>query len=461
MATRTITAKGWSGSPLYNHPGMCKSFDVESDTGAMSLASILQYDKFIVQVTTTELRTYYATSVLQLKFDAEDGDVVVEGGPLAKNNEPHEISMTASKSTGAVFTASPAQIWIGLLDSNYDESVVLGRSEILGTLQIVAQCFGRCTTPGTPWLSTTQSTGDAVVLRWSAGAGGADNAFRYYAVQRQLSTNGGTSWGAWEPLTQTTDTYAVVQPPATVGHRYRYMVRTVGTAGEVGGSDWMVSSDTLLRYEITRCGAPGNVTLSATESSGSVRMSWTAASAGIANSVSYYEVERQLSTDGGTTWGNVWERVGTTSSLYMWVDPPATDGHMYKFLIRAVGTAGTEYASYWVECSKTLKKVKAALISYTDPEILPGITEVKAVHITELQTNINLVRAAANFAPVEFTVFRASYTSLGGWNTHITELRSAIDGMGISHETWLTLGENCPRADVIMQLRRVVEAVAK
>lgn len=452
MAFRTISVGGVNDG-FYN--GDSPKFTVISDTGPV-------YGQVKILSASMELNSILTTRndiQLLVKFNSASAVPVAKTETLKKDASGYWNTSVALTDCTSGLMGSVSSLYLTVSSGNvnkYLTDIVFDNS----TIMIDVEYIGYCTAPGAPWLSTTQSTGDAVVLRWSAGAGGADNAFRYYEVQRQLSTNGGTSWGAWEPLTQTTDTYAVVQPPATVGHRYRYMVRTVGAAGEEYASSWYVSSDTLLRYEITRCGTPGNVTLSATESSGSVRMSWTAASAGVANSVSYYEVERSLSTDGGTTWSNVWERVGTTSNLYMWVDPPATDGHMYRFYIRAVGTAGTEYASYWAQCSKTLKKVKAALIAYTDPEILPGITEVKAVHITELQTNINLVRAAANYAPVEFTVFRASYTSLGGWNTHITELRSAIDGMGISHETWLALGENCPRADVLMQLRRVVEAVA-
>lgn len=458
MATRTITARGYSGDPLYNYDGSTKTFTVESATDAISLSTALSCDRFRALVTITELRTYYATSMLHLRHDSKDGDIVAKVGPLAKDGTPHEISMYASQMMTSLLTKSFTSIHMELKDSNYGAEEILGRNEINGTIQIVVQCAGRCTLPGVPYLSASKSTGNAVVLQWSAGSGGVDNALSYYKVERQLSTNGGYSWGEWESLTQTANTYAVVQPPATVGHMYRYKVRAVGTAGEYWGSDWYVSEN-LLRVEITRCGTPGSFTLSASESSGSVRMSWTAGANGTENNVSHYEVQRSLSTDGGSTWG-AWANVGTTSGLYMWVEPPETVGHIYKFYIRTVGSAGTDYASYWMECGKTLKKVKAALVAYTDPEILPGITKVKAAHITELQTNINLVRTAANYSAYEFTSIRAGYTNLNAWNAHIAELRTAIDGLGVSHEAWLTLGVNCPRADVLMQLRRVVEAVA-
>lgn len=231
---------------------------------------------------------------------------------------------------------------------------------------------------------------------------------------------------------------------------------------ETASGTLMVEDGCTLTLKITyasRCGSPDNVRLSATQSSGGALLQWNAAADGDGNAVSYYEIARSTSADGGSTWTG-WDDVGTTTSLYKWVNAPATEGHMYRFYVRAVGTAGEDFASYWVQSSNTLTKVRAKLISYTDPVITAGVTKAKAAHITELQTNINIVRAAYNWAAYTFTTITAQYTSLGGWNAHIEELRSAIDEVFPSHETWLALGDNCPRADVLMQLRRVVEAVA-
>ncbi len=208
----------------------------------------------------------------------------------------------------------------------------------------------------------------------------------------------------------------------------------------------------------SRCGTPGNVRLSASQSSGSVVLQWSAAADGDGNAVRYYEVERQESANGGSTWSPM-VSMGTTTNLYKVVSPPQTVGNMYRFLVRAVGTAGDDFASYWVQ-SGTLTKILPVLAPYTDPVITAGVTKVKAAHITELQTNINTVRTAYNWSAYTFTPITAHYTGLDGWNAHITELRKAIDDVSTSHETWLALGDNCPRADVLEQLRRVVEAVA-
>lgn len=100
------------------------------------------------------------------------------------------------------------------------------------------------------------------------------------------------------------------------------------------------------------------------------------------------------------------------------------------------------------------------LVEYTDSNLVQGETYVKAVHMTELHTNVNLVRVARKFTEHEFASIVAMETSLAGWNNHVLEIRSAIDEMNIAHESWIVLAENYPRLDVLLQLRRVVQTVS-
>ena len=99
------------------------------------------------------------------------------------------------------------------------------------------------------------------------------------------------------------------------------------------------------------------------------------------------------------------------------------------------------------------------LAEYTDPEIIAGETPIKAVHMLELRENINIIRAGHGLAAWGFAQIVPGYTSLGGWLDHINEMRAAIDETGAAHEDWILLEVNCPRADVIQQLRRVVAAL--
>lgn len=211
----------------------------------------------------------------------------------------------------------------------------------------------------------------------------------------------------------------------------------------------------------TPCGPPSNVRLSATESAGPyVILSWDSGTDGDDNAIAYHEIGRKESAD-GITWGEMeyWGSTMHPLTLTTQEFPPETIGHYYRFYVRAVGEAGEDFASSWVECAQTLKKTKPALLSYTDPVLTAGKTRIKAVHMTQLQQNINTMRVAYGFAEYSFTAIRAGYTSLGGWLDHINEMRAAIDGMTSNHEAWIVLEENRPRAAVMEQLRRVVAAL--
>lgn len=135
-----------------------------------------------------------------------------------------------------------------------------------------------------------------------------------------------------------------------------------------------------------------------------------------------------------------------------------------EYIYLVVQASGTTNKCNFRECTITLEidyMYPPELIAYTDPIIKAGVTKVKAAHINELQVNITLIREALSLYRWPFTTVRAQYTSISGWNDHITEMRAAIDEMTTDHEAWLELGDNCPRADVLEQMRRVVEVASK
>lgn len=126
-------------------------------------------------------------------------------------------------------------------------------------------------------------------------------------------------------------------------------------------------------------------------------------------------------------------------------------------------TSGTgNKANFREGCTITLEidyTLPQELLSYTDPVLTAGVTTVKAVHMTELQTNINRQREALGYPAYSFTTIRAGYTSLARWASHVMELREAVDQITTAHEEWIAFSVICPRADVIQQLRDVVEAM--
>jgi len=113
-------------------------------------------------------------------------------------------------------------------------------------------------------------------------------------------------------------------------------------------------------------------------------------------------------------------------------------------------------------CTITLEidyALPQALLPWTDAPLIAGVTNVKAVHMTELQTNINRQREAIALTAWPFTTIRAGYTSLGDWTAHVEEMRAAIDDAGTAHDAWIAIPVNSPAAAVLQQLREAVEAM--
>jgi hypothetical protein len=67
----------------------------------------------------------------------------------------------------------------------------------------------------------------------------------------------------------------------------------------------------------------------------------------------------------------------------------------------------------------------ATTIVFTDDPLVAGTTVVKAVHVTELRSAVNAVRAAAALSAASWT--DSSLTSVEIKAVHISELRSALD----------------------------------
>lgn len=127
-------------------------------------------------------------------------------------------------------------------------------------------------------------------------------------------------------------------------------------------------------------------------------------------------------------------------------------------------TSGTSNkANFREECTVTLEigyLLPQELLPWTDSPIIAGETHVKAVHMTELQTNINRQREALALASWPFATIRAGYTSLGDWTAHVEEMRAAITEAGCTPEGgWTSIDINSPTAAIIEELRNAVEAM--
>ena len=77
----------------------------------------------------------------------------------------------------------------------------------------------------------------------------------------------------------------------------------------------------------------------------------------------------------------------------------------------------------------------------------------------ELQERANTLRAFYGLAAYSFTNIVRGETGLKDWTAHVGEVRAAIDEISTEHDAWIDTPVNCPRADVIEQLRAVILAM--
>lgn len=208
----------------------------------------------------------------------------------------------------------------------------------------------------------------------------------------------------------------------------------------------------LIRYTV--CGAPTVCKLDRTISHENAVLSWSGATAGTANAVTGYEVQRAESVD-GVSFG-AWATIATPTAAALSVAPPATYGNYYRFRVRTRGAAGSAYYSAWKTCANTLRRDHAPLEGFTDSPLVAGTTPVKALHMLELQSRVNTLRAFYGLSAYAFSPIDAR--GIAGWTDHVKEIRTALDEIGKEHDAWIDIPVNRPRADVLEQLRAVVLA---
>jgi chitodextrinase len=185
-------------------------------------------------------------------------------------------------------------------------------------------------------------------------------------------------------------------------------------------------------------GAPSNLVATAT-STAAASLSWSAGS----GSIDHYEIQRATSTNGPfTTLSN------TASTSFSDSGLSSTTTYIYR--VRAVD-AGGNYSDFSnIDIATT--------IVFTDDPLAAG-TIIKAVHITEVRSAVNAVRAAAGLSAVTWT--DSSLTNVEIKAVHINELRSSLDAartvLGLSTGSYtdssLTAGTTLVKAVHVSELR--------
>lgn len=295
-------------------------------------------------------------------------------------------------------------------------------------------------------LSTAAPGGEAV-LSWTGEADGVHNPIVSFSIYRSTSASG-------EKVRQagTTEHSYTVNAPDTDGSAYYYTVICVGTRDSTYSAH---SSQAVLWAYQGKVYVPGECVLNCATSHEPVTMSWKAPVEDSANPITGYEIHRSSSTD-ALSWSD-WGYLGETTATTMTVAPPETYGDYYRFRVRTKGTAGV---SDWTTCLNQLRREHIPF-EYEDANFVALSTPIKAKHMTELQTYANGLLSFYSLGEETMTNIVAGETSLGGWTDHVNEIRNAIDKIPEDHQSWIEIPVNCPKADVMQQLRDVLDEVEK
>lgn len=309
------------------------------------------------------------------------------------------------------------------------------------------------TAPTEVTISPSQvSAGESATLSWSGAIGGAFNSIVAYNIYRAMTVDGEKTLLA--NITDLDDLTYTITAPTTAGLTYYYWIDSVG---ERSNSDGFSNYASLSTYNYTACGAPTECLLDSALSHTSVTLSWSGATDGTNNPIIGYEIQRCESTD-GQTWDD-WVVITTNhAETYLSVEPSNTYGNYYWYRVRACGEV---YVSDWKNCTHTLRRDHEPIPEFTDSTLTVRTTNVKAIHMTELQNVISMLLDFYGLEAQNMTNIVSGKTGLNAWTNHVNEIRSAVDFLTTYHDEWIEVPVNCPRADVVQQLRDIERYVEK
>jgi hypothetical protein len=294
-----------------------------------------------------------------------------------------------------------------------------------------------------------------VTLSWSGAKAGTSNPIRGYHIYRASSETG--SYSILCEVT-TTETYGstTVRGPSTNGSSYYYKIVTLGTADGYDSTRSTAYNELTCSY--TSPGDPTNVKISRCFSNGeNVKLSWTASKEGVNNRIVKYKIQYFDTADNVnfTSTTHYQDASSITNSLDV---PPPEAGYYRTYVILAEGTiSGT--SSNAVKAPTRVHLISD--VEFTDETLTSGETRVKAVHMSELQALANRMKMCYKVTPSAsvFTDIVAGKTGLDGWSDHVSEIRNAVDNLGVGHSDWISIASNKPSAAVIRQLRDVLLSV--
>jgi hypothetical protein len=213
----------------------------------------------------------------------------------------------------------------------------------------------------------TPDAGANTTLRWSGAQNGGNNNIASYIVYRKAPSD-----TSWTELTTSTTTSATVTAPNTMGAQYEYCVAAVGARGDTSAQ----SSAVTLTAKVYTTDPPGDIMLSVEKwTSGTVRLSWTAATCTSGSSISKYYIQQRIKNYGEDfgAWADLTNVTGTSYTF----TPTLTAGQTAQYRVRALSNKNV-YSNY-AESSNELYRpfpptapagVTASPVIYNSGEVL-------------------------------------------------------------------------------------------
>lgn len=354
-----VLGLAWSNYPIVDPPGLVVQFTV------LDLAGIKQFNETVVAA-----EGRFDNNLQGLYWDADRFKVIFspgEGGTLRSVDVSTNGAvmgpgrMLSNRGFGAsvAFNGTTAgMIWLQTADHYFQTSA----------------CLDDVTPPSCPPFSAVRNA-NGITLTWTP-AGDAQSGIYRYLIYRNGMILGEA------PSTFTSYTDASARPNDT----FTYGVVAQNAAFLLSNS---CATQTLI-------GMPAGLVATATSAT-QVQVTWSAV-----GGASSYNIER--SSD-GTTFAPIGTS-GTTS-----YNETVAAGTSYLYRARAIVGAAT---------SDPGNRDLATSVIFTDDPLVAGATRVKAVHLTQMRTAVNAVRALAGLPAATWTSGNVIAA------THINELRTAL-----------------------------------
>lgn len=294
---------------------------------------------------------------------------------------------------------------------------------------------------------TLYETGN-VTVTWVAG-GDPEGQAVTYEVQYKVSTS--NSWAAFASGSSTTAEGSIVDSFPR-GATATFRVRAIDSLGAT--SSWVESNS------ISRNEAPASNVLTFVKASGT--------------GTTYARRPKILLTIGGSEAVSVYATGYTASRSGM---IPA--GTQVEFVANSDQTDGAKIVTFTVTdapgASTTVDyNFTVETPIFTDDPIISRTTNVKAVHISELRSQIDVIRSYYGLSSYNWsTVMVARSSKISNWLTEIREIRTAMTEVinqinewdyssttgNLDLPSWISVTTCCPRADVMNELRNILRTL--